>query len=63
MAKRTLSIEMWENGSRTYLGEITIDKVFAEKLLTLDCDKPRRLKQALQFAVYNLWSFLTKHGI
>ena len=44
MNKRTVSIELWEDGSRTHLAEIVINKALAKKLFNIGHLSPRLTK-------------------
>ena len=57
---RTISIELYEDGSRTYLGDITIPKEFMDELRRLECDNPRLLKAMLKETVSKLSSLVIK---
>jgi hypothetical protein len=58
--KRTISIELWEDGNRTFLGEVPITKAFSDSLHLLECDKPNRLRESLKKAVSYLWNLAPK---
>jgi hypothetical protein len=52
--KRTISIELIENGSSTLLGNIAINKTIADQLQRLNCNKPKSLREILKFAVWSI---------
>lgn len=49
--KPRIEFILWVNGSCLYLGELLIDKSLQNRLESLECDNPKKLKEVLRYAV------------